>query len=425
MVEPVYGGTVQEAHVQDAKIIIMKKLFNSNLSKLLLTQITFLFIISKSLCQNNLNFEFIDSISISVNDINEGKSLKNGYQARLFNNLLFVFTYRQNLFYTIDLNNHKVSSYHFEVPSNASQTNIEDYYVTSNTITTINYAGNEIQQFDWNGNLKRKIKPKMFFSKYHIKPFTNLIFNESANLFYVPIALKFREQFIISKPKKAKNYYNRHGLIGVFDNKGKLMGKLGVYDSLYQTDFYTHSDQYYFTLNAENKVILSQQLSHKIQALCFDDRQEINFKGRYINKLAKEIPTSKSLNKEEQNTNRILSYNYGKVGVLNSSGLTFRYYKLSSIDTTTFLPVFKTENVDNAEMCKAPNQRELNQNIILNDKNLYLQIIDLKNSKVYFDNLFPFKGNYIYSNINNKKNEIFTGKLTLNEIKLYRYRLIN
>ena len=377
------------------------------------------------MCYSQERFEkkMLDSVSIRIADITGSEYKDQGYRTRIFDSILIIFINESNDFYKVNLHTQKVEKSSLRKDSKKDSYYAYDYYLSEACISTINYSGSEIRQYDWDGDLRKIIKTKSLFSKYHIKPFSNIVYDSVKDLFYMPIATKFREEFILKKTKKAKEYYSREGLIGAFNSKGKLIEKIGEYDELYQSDFYTHSDRYYFDLSANNEIILSQQLSHTIQIIS-THKKRIALKGKFIDLDIQDIPVSKSVQKEDTKENRINSFNYGKISSANNGGLTFRYYKISATDTTTSILDTTTFEDKDLAICKAPTQRELNQEKILKSKKHYVQLFDLNTESVFYDGVFPFEGEYIYSNRYTEAGEIWTGSLTLDEIKLYRYSVV-
>ena len=259
----------------------MNRISFIRLSRQLLVQLGFLLMISMCYSQERFEKKMLDSVSIRIADITGSEYKDQGYRTRIFDSILIIFINESNDFYKVNLHTQKVEKSSLRKDSKKDSYYAYDYYLSEACISTINYSGSEIRQYDWDGDLRKIIKTKSLFSKYHIKPFSNIIYDSVKDLFYMPIATKFREEFILKKTKKAKEYYSREGLIGAFNSKGKLIEKIGEYDELYQSDFYTHSDRYYFDLSANNEIILSQQLSHTIQIIS-THKKRIALKGQFI-----------------------------------------------------------------------------------------------------------------------------------------------
>lgn len=398
----------------------MKLLNKQNLRRFLLTKILLLFFLFNANSQLNLNKSFVDSISINLDSFIGDEFFEYGYNIKLRDSLLLIFPFEKEVFFKFNINTHQIEEISFS--NNHKNSYYERRYIISNKIITCDILKAEIFHFDWEGNLIRKIKLKLFWNKYQIPLFGNFIPTENNN-YLLPISKRYKGFDKMQSEKELKRYYGRQGLIGVFDDRGKLIKKVGQYDSIYQDRLLKHSDKYYFTLIDKSKIILSQHLSHNLQVIDLetDSLVNLNFKGKHIEKDRGQIPTVESENYEDYNSYIIESFHYGSIRTFNKNRMIYRYYQKSYKDTTTNKNLNLPEENKKENLCVPPSQRELNQKQIIKNKELYFQLIDIDKEKVLYDDVFPFRGKYLYR-FNDET--IWTGKLSLEEIKLYKYNVV-
>jgi hypothetical protein len=405
----------------------MQKLNKQNLRGILLTKILLLFFLFNANAQSSIDKRFIDSISINLDSLIGKKFFKNGYNIELGDGLLFIFPHEEAFFLKFNLNTHQIARVSFGNSYNNSF--YDRRHISTNKITTYNAAKNEIYEFDWNGHLVNKIRLKLFWNKYKIPSFGNFIPTENIR-FLLPISTTYKGFDKMQSEKELKKYYGRKGLIGVFDDRGKLTKKVGHYDAIYQDRLLEHLHQYFFTLVGKNKIVLSQRLSHDLHVIDLDTKSSINlnFKGKHIEKDQDQLPTFESNSREDYNSYIIESFYYGSIQTWNDKGLIYRYYQKSDNDTTATINLYlpeeskeESKKSKNKNRCVPPSEREINQEKIISNKEVYFQVVDIEKNEVLYDDVFPFLGKFVYL-VNDET--IWTGELLSGEIKLYKYHVV-
>lgn len=394
------------------------------IQKFILLILLVIYIPNLSTAQSSIKFELNDSLEININDLGSAHLFEYGYRTKRFNEYLFIYPLYQDSIFKFNLKTKQVSGIKLEKNNKRNHFLISRIDVSKNMISAVNNEGTKINQYTWEGGLLNSIKPKLFWSKSFASIPQNIEYDPIHDVIYLAIRSKFRESFIVKKKKKVKKYYARTGLIGAFNSKGKLLAKLGQYDSLYQSNFYLYADRYSFRLNDKNELLLSQELSPKVEVFSVQPEEsstEYIFKAKHIKKDFSEIQKVTFVqSREEYNTAVIESFHYFSVNQINNENLYYRYYKPSSKDTTGILEVLEDDLV-NGKFCKPLSEKEINQKEILRNMPIYLQVINLKDQKIIYDDLTPFIGWFISNNGDNDINFVWIMEASPKNIKLYQH----
>jgi hypothetical protein len=394
----------------------------NNFKNIIFFNFVILFINKPFLSQNTIKFNLLDSFEINLSSLNTNALLDNGYTTNVYENFFFIFPTEKNCLLKYDLHNKSIGQINLESKGKKDNFKTWKIYLFKDVILAMNFEGNELRKYLWNGKLVSSIKPKLKLSKFLISHFKLLEYDEKSNLFYVAIRKKFNEDYLDKNIKKAKKYYQRIGLIGVFDSKGKLIKKIGQYDSLYHNSNYYFADFYSFNLNEKGEIILTQQLSPKIKRINVQNNEinEIELKGKHITKDLSQISkATKKLGNETYNMYQIESFAYYGVKKLTENGIYLRDYQIDYIDTTKSMLTEFTYEKSNSKLCKAMSEREIAQKNFIKNIPQYIQVFNINSSYIYFDSLSPFNGS-LYKNATSEY--VWSGKFKKdNIIMLYKY----
>ncbi len=372
--------------------------------------------------QNDVNFQLVDSFELNINLFNTDGVLDNGYSTNIKNSNLYIFPTEQNCFLKYDLKLKKLERIKLNSKNKRDDFKAWTFDFTNNFIIAMNFDGTELRKYSFNGELIKSIKPKFNFSKFQVSYFNNFKYDEKNDLFFVAIQKKFNENYLDKSIKKAINYYKRDGLIGVFNKNGKLIKKIGEYDTLYHKASYYYADYYSFIINNKDEILITQQLIPLISIfnLSSNKIEKINMKGAHIQKNHQELfKATEKLSNEQYNSSLIESYGYYKIKQIRNEGIYLRNYQKEIIDTTKSLIEIMPKEKEKSNFCPASSEREVLQKKIINNIPQYLQIFDLEKSLSLYDDLMPFKGNIFFNN--NEFDVIWTGAFDANFIRIYKY----
>ena len=399
---------------------------SNKLQKVIVLKLILLFFVNFSSSQSEIDFELRDSLTINLNDFDSSDLFDSGYGIKFMDNYLFVFPVGKTVIFKFNLTNEIIEKINLENFNNKDNFTIGNIDISKKIITAINSNGSRINHYSWEGKILKSIKTKLFWNKFNVGALSSFEYDLTSDLVYLPIELNFTESFLIKKIKKGKKYYQRNGLVGVFDHKGKLIDKIGAYDSLYHNCEFYYADYYSFILNSKHKIILSQQLGPKISVFTLNPETSVFFKykGKYISEFNSSLTkTNHFFTNTEYNSATIKSYSYYNTKQINDS-LYLRKYVIGTADTTQVDSSITDKSLNIKGQCPVLSERELNQLEIIKNKPEYMQVFNLNNGASYYDGPSKINGYISSQNINFQKNIIWSAKLLDDSMSIYQYSII-
>jgi hypothetical protein len=211
------------------------------------------------------------------------------------------------------------------------------------------------------------------------------------------------------------------------DRRGKKLRYFGVFDSLYQQQFYFHGTHYSFVMSQNGKLLLQQELSDAIQVYAppYEQPEALNFRGRFLSIDQQQLPITQSpyVNVEDYYSHYIAAYQYQFIELLNNSGLCYRIYADAATDSTLNKVYPESEAQSDPNMCVAPSQRKLEQLVLMSQKPWYIQLIEAEGGALLYDGAFPFEGKFLLPSKDDDPQLFYTYEWTAGWFKLYRYEL--
>jgi len=422
VVEQTSGVYAEVVIVQVVKNSIMRDLFNNGtVKKFILLSCIISLNLGLSRAQTKEIFQCVDNLHFQLKEMSFDDAINRGYGVKIYDSTLFIFGFMSNSIVKVNLKNQAHERILLESDKEKNHIKVRNIVITKNQIICYDRDNKIITHHNWDGSLLRKIKIGFGMSGYELG-YVNSYFeyDNINNHFYLPIEKK--SSFTVHKNyRKMLKYYQRDGLIGVFDSEGKLIDRIGQYDSIYHSGYYSYSNHYWFSLDLKGRIYLSQELSPKMWVFPIGTSpQFLNVKGANITKEIDQIPKiNKRLNNEEYYSALIQSYRYYQINQLNEN-LYIRKYVDATIDTTTAIVQIDNNTSKINNQCKAPSVREINQAKILDTRQEYMLLFDSTGNVIYDGNSL-FEGYVANQNFEFNNLYFWTSNLSPSEFVLRRY----
>lgn len=384
--------------------------------------IHFLFFISlNSFSQSKaMRFTLVDSLSIPLST--DEVSNQTGSTLKYYNNSIYYLKHGNSELSVFSLSTKTCKKISLQIENEINTGFVPwDLHVWNNLIYVLSQNGKTVLQLSNDGSLIKKItfntKANYFITE---RPIMEIDFQNQ--LFYISVNTKINRKDFCKNNSKLKKYYTRNGLIRKFDTNGKLLNVFGQYDSIYYSGLHQSQDDYFFRVT-EHDLLLSQQLSSKIDFYNLNSLDHFSRKLKY-NKMRKDdlyFTSILNMQTEELNKIDIESLLFHHINVISRDSIFSRTYFLpikdtSEIYSSTSTTIEKNEN----NSCRIISKREWIQTQLMQNKPCHIQFFD-KEGNIYFDDIFLFKGTFIFNNNFERENVIYSCLRTNNQITIYTY----
>lgn len=372
-----------------------------------------------SFSQSSIGIIPIYTTNLKLNDLAEPGVFNYGYGIRILDNTLFIFGIRTNKIIKYDLQTKSKVEIELKVENKKHSIEAYNLFITKDEILCFNREKSIVTFHKWDGSYIKQLKFKLYNTGLELGYLnTNFEYDTSSRSFYLPIEKKHSYP---NHPKirKTKKYYTREGLVGKFNSEGKLIDKIGSYDKIYWDSEYNFANKYWFNLDLNSNLIISQQLSPNICIYVNREHSKyLNLVGSNITKTIDEIPQSKKVpNASEYYSALIQSYSYYNTDQI-SENLYCRKYVDAALDTTKSNITLINPNENKSKVCNKPSEKQINQVKILSEKKEYLIISD-SSGNILYDGESLYDGVVASQNLNLKSKLFWSTKLNPSEIFLY------
>ncbi|MCF8248102.1 MAG: hypothetical protein K9J37_23110 [Saprospiraceae bacterium] len=325
-----------------------------------------------------------------------------------------------------------VRSVYLHYPSTGKNARLSTtmYFEMGNEIAFLNSSCTAINLFDDDTGLFRKtktLKRKYKRKKYNVvntgnginPPFYSFYYARTKT-FFLRIAPTFNPKQGFEKYSNTR--YSINGLIGEFNEKGKLIKVHGIYDDVYKFNKYlSFRDGCLMDRYSDSIIIYSTQLSDQVHRknILTGEEQSFGLKGNFINKNIEDVPliTSEADFLLKKYSTMIESPFYWSINVTDKYIL--RTYTIATKDTVSIDSEetklrLKFLNGD-IKGCLLPSKTEQKQRVnMLANKQFYIQVYDKNTFALLYDDKlnvsFPLllsskDDNFYFAKLDSKTNK--------------------